>query len=337
MQSQTSPPAGLRFGTVAMKDMFVGMKDIPFFGYVRMGNFKEPFSLEELTSDSYVTFMERSLPNETFVGHRRVGIAAYRNSDCPRWHVGYGAFFNAVEEIEKERTNDLQGVDFVGRFAYLPMYANDGRQLLHLGVGVRYADEAEDLVRFRARPEVHETRMNAAFAGTLHQPNVRLIDTGDLVATDYFTANLEGALVMGPASIQSELFATRVADAGQDFYSGYVIGSYFLTGEHRSYKVSTAVFDRITPLENFWIVNTPDGRCLGTGAWEAAMRWSFLDLSGTGDDESGIQHDVTLGVNWYWNPYARMMFNYIHSWNSYSNGDPTGELDILAMRWQVDF
>jgi phosphate-selective porin OprO/OprP len=77
--------------------------------------------------------------------------------------------------------------------------------------------------------------------------------------------------------------------------------------------------------------------CIGTGAWEAAVRWSFLDLSGTPDFESGIQHDVTFGVNWYWNPYARMMFNYIHAANSYSNHGLLPDTDIFAIRWQVDF
>ena len=87
-------------------------------------------------------------------------------------------------------------------------------------------------------------------------------------------------------------------------------------------------------------MNTPEGRCVGTGAWELAFRWSALDISTTPDAESGVQNDITLGVNWYWNPYTRMMFNYIHSWNSYSAiliAPVTPELDILAVRWQFDF
>jgi phosphate-selective porin OprO/OprP len=158
-----------------------------------------------------------------------------------------------------------------------------------------------------------------------------------LIADDYTTANLEAALVMGPLSVQSELFATRVDDVGQDFYGGYVYGSYFLTGENRAYKVSSAAFDRVKPLENFWIVNTPEGRCVGTGAWELAFRYSFLDITGTADAESGVQNDITLGVNWYWNPYTRMMFNYIHAANTYSNNALNSDTDILALRWQVDF
>jgi phosphate-selective porin OprO/OprP len=124
---------------------------------------------------------------------------------------------------------------------------------------------------------------------------------------------------------------------GLDFYGGYVYGSFFLTGENRAYKVSSAAFDRVKPLENFWIVRTCDGTCVGTGALELTARWSFLDITGTTDFESGTQNDITIGANWYWNPYTRMMVNYIRAWNSYSNNALEAETDILALRWQVDF
>ena len=40
----------------------------------------------------------------------------------------------------------------------------------------------------------------------------------------------------------------------------------------------------------------------------------------------------------YWNPYARMMFNYIRADNTYSNAAGVNALtDIIALRWQVDF
>jgi phosphate-selective porin OprO/OprP len=307
---------------VSIKDMYVAINDIPVLGKVKMGHFKEPFSLEELTSSKYITFMERSLPN-AYARARNVGISATRHSDCPKWWIGYGAFFNDISDTAKERVDDNQGVDLAARGVWLPMYANDGRQLLHIGGGLVYVDDRNDEVRFRARPEVHE--------------GPRWVDSGTLVADDYATANLEAALVMGPFSVQAELFATRIDDVGQDFYGGYVYGSYFLTGENRAYKVSSAAFDRVKPLENFWIVNTPEGRCVGTGAWELAFRYSFLDITGTADAESGVQNDITLGVNWYWNPYTRMMFNYIHAANTYSNNALNSDTDILALRWQVDF
>ena len=79
------------------------------------------------------------------------------------------------------------------------------------------------------------------------------------------------------------------------------------------------------------------GAGVGPGAVELAARWSYLDLRGTGHANGGVQNDLTVGLNWYWNPYVRWTFNYIHSWTKYDNGDATAENDILGIRGQVDF
>jgi phosphate-selective porin OprO/OprP len=49
-------------GDADLKDAYLGLTDFPL-GKLRMGHFKEPFSLEELTSSKYITFLERALPN----------------------------------------------------------------------------------------------------------------------------------------------------------------------------------------------------------------------------------------------------------------------------------
>jgi phosphate-selective porin OprO/OprP len=267
------------------------------------------------------------------VALRRVGIACYNHSDCPRWAFQAGIFFEDVDPLMKERVADEQGIEIALRGVWLPMYANEGRQLLHVGAGLDYVDDADDIIYFGYRPEVHEAPITSA--GNVY-----------IGPDDYFRVNLEGALVMGPASLQAELFATRVRDNGLDYYGAYVQSSFFLTGENRGYNPHLGVFDRVTPLENFWIVNTPEGRCIGTGAWEAAIRWSWVDVSDIAPggilfpgpvDLAGTENNLTLGLNWYWNPYTRMMFNYIHAWDAYSVGGQRPGLDIMALRWQVDF
>jgi len=322
------------FEGVSLKDVFFGINYVPGLGYVRFGHFKEPFSLEELTSSNFISFMERALPNEVFVPGRKVGVAAYNhNSDESLVWAG-GVFFNDIDDVLKERVTDNQGIDLTGRIVATPYFCEGGRYLLHLGAGITYAHLAFDdepgenpVARFRARPEVHE--------------GPRWIDTGELAVDDYYVANLEAATVWGPLSLQSELFYTKtngiLGTPDQEFWGAYAFASYFLTGENRLYERKEGCFGRVTPFTNFWIVPTAEGTDIGWGAWEVLARWSYLDLNNTPDDESGLQNDATFGLNWYWNPYTRMMFNYIHSWSNYQNGDPTAENDIVGVRLQVDF
>jgi phosphate-selective porin OprO and OprP len=315
-------------GWVSMKDAYVGIHEVPFFGYVRFGNYKEPFSLEELTSSKYITFLERSLPTVLWAPSRHVGVTAYRHTESEDATLAYGVFFNDISQTEKERIGDAQGIDFATRATWLPYCGCDGRSLLHLGAGYVYRDDRDDSYNFRSRPEVHE--------------GDRLVATGNLDLRHFQTMNLETASVHGPFSVQSELFYTQTDGingvADMDFYGGYVFLSYFLTGEHRPYKKSKGVFDRVKPFTNFWIVPTSDGPSAGWGAWELTTRYSFVDLQDPTltNDIRGQLHDLTVGMNWYWNPHTRMMFNWIHA---YGDMDVHGQTntDILSMRMQVDF
>jgi len=306
---------------VAIKDMYVGIHEIPVLGYVRFGHFKAPMSLEELTSSKFITFMERSVPTILVPG-RNVGVCSYNNFRGDAIHLSYGAFFNDISPAQKERVDDAQGIEFAIRGVWTPVHTANGRGLIHLGGGYRYVDDRDDSVRFRSRPEVHE--------------GSHYIDTDDMAAGDYNVLNAELAGVYGPLSLQSEVYVTRVNNTvggDTDLYGAYVYGSYFLTGESRNYKRKSAIFGRVKPHTNFWVVRTSHGPAAGWGAWELAARWSYLDLSDCG---AGQLNDVTSGVNWYWNPHTRIMLNWIHPFGS-DEAAGAGDADILAMRMQVDF
>ena len=64
------------------KDVYFDVKELPFVQNVRVGHFKEPFGLEQQTSDRFTTFMERSMCDEGFiVPARNIGTMLYGVSE----------------------------------------------------------------------------------------------------------------------------------------------------------------------------------------------------------------------------------------------------------------
>ena len=317
--------------STAFKDVYIQINELPLLRHVRVVHFKEPFGLEQLTSSNHITFMERSLADEGgFVPGRNSGVMAHDTyaDEYGTWAIG--CFFSEmISEPPVIRTNK-GGLALTMRGTYLPLYdeATDGRRLWHLGVGYSYRDTPDDLARFRQRPECH---LADYIVDTRFIPDV----------PSWQILGAETAYVNGPFSVQAEWNASFVArDIDEDlfYHGGYVYFSYFLTGEHRVYNRNGGCFDRVEPFENFFRVRDCHG-CVrtGKGAWELAYRCSFIDLSEfvTLVNRPGRVWDHTIGINWYLNPYTRVMFNYVNSTLNDDLGD--GSLSIFQMRTQIDF
>ncbi len=120
------------------------------------------------------------------------------------------------------------------------------------------------------------------------------------------------------------------------FHGGYFYVAYFLTGEYMPWDRETGTLERVVPYENFFSVRDCDCNVRrGLGAWQIAARYSYADLNDqniTGGDGSSF----TLGLNWLWNPYTRLQFNYIVG---EIEREPlgSGDYQILGMRLMVDF
>ncbi|MCY4389362.1 MAG: porin [Desulfurellaceae bacterium] len=307
------------------KDAYIQIKKVPMAGNFTVGHFKEPFSLEELTSSKYITFMERSLPN-VFSSGRNLGVRLNRSFMDKRATAAFG-FFRQGNPADTSSTFGNSGTyNATTRLTMLPWYVEKGRQLVHLGLSYRHAFHDEnERIRFRQRPEAHL--------------GPRLVETPrfHVEDVDYFAP--EVALVYGPASLQFE-WMSALADrpTGEDLhYNGYYIfGSFFLTGEHRPYKTSSGAFNRVKPKKNF------DWKG-GYGALELAARYSMIDLNDE-DMNGGELSNFTFGVNWYLNPNVRIMLNYVRAMLDEDDcyykgdmGDHCGDADIVQARFQVDF
>jgi phosphate-selective porin OprO/OprP len=99
-------------------------------------------------------------------------------------------------------------------------------------------------------------------------------------------------------------------------------------------------FDRVKPLENFFWVPGDGGSFLGTGAWQVGARYNLLDLDDHGI-HGGVLHNLTVGLNWFWNPNTKWQFNYIATYRDVSRttqfADGSGWIHGWGMRLAQDF
>jgi len=294
-------------GNVVLKDVYMGLKKLGRAGTLKAGHFKEPFGLEELTSSKYMTFIERA---QGFAPSRNSGIGVSNAAFDKRLFWALGIF----------RTTNDQGADrkdggyaFTVRLAGIVVHDKERGLLVHVGVGFSFRDV--DSVRYRFRPG----------PGT----GDRSVDTGSIASDDVTLAGFELAAVWRSLSVQFELMLADVNTPGgsdPQFLAWYVQVSYFITGESRRYKKGS--FGRVKPKKNFH-----DGGG-GLGAWEVAVRFDTADLNDSG--VTGGQQDlITGGVNWHWNPNARVMLNVVHA--DVSGTSPSGTITSVIVRFQFDF
>jgi phosphate-selective porin OprO and OprP len=290
--------------SITMKDAYIRYTGLPS-GSLTIGQFKQPFSLEELTSSKYITFMERSLPNAFAIG-RRVGIGYANFGD----RFGFQA--SVFGQSAGAGDNGDEGFGAGARVTFTPL--REDQRLVHLGLAISSESPEDDItsaVRFRARPESHVS-------------DVRLVDTGTLSNVDSIgRIGIEAAAVFGAFSIQSEYITTAISrDTGfadYDLDGYYVYGSWFLTGESRPYK--NGAFGRVSPGAD-------------TGAWELALRYSELNLN-DGSLAGGEERNISLGVNYYLSRNLRFMGNYIIVDTDAAAGDD--DPNVLQFRVSMDF
>lgn len=287
---------------------------------VSVGNFKEPFGLETLTSNNDITFMERAL-SDTFSPERNTGIAASHAGEG--WTVAAGLFGGNIND-----SVDRGGIAGTGRVTWTPIRSDE--TVLHLGLAGSYRslDRAGPSVSFDSTPESALSR-------------VSLVDTGALDgARTIRRVGLEAAGAHGPFRVQAEYGATEVDRAGRPsarLQGGYVYGAWVLNGTAPDYSTAGGV---ATEVAVFRRVKPTDGQRVsqgGIGVFELAARYSAIDLDSR-DVRGGVEQDVTLALNWYPEPFIRVMANYVHAW--VDAAAPTRRdtvADIGQVRLQLSF
>jgi phosphate-selective porin OprO/OprP len=286
------------------------------------GNFKEPFSFEQLMSNNDILFMERSLA-DTFTPSRNTGFAIGTHGD--NWTVSGGVFGGNVNaSVERG------GLAGTVRATYAPILTET--EVLHLGIAGSYRslDRTGPDLSFGTTPE-----------SFLFQTSLVDTDTIDR-ARAIGRLGFEFAWASGPFRIQAEYIATQVertATRDVAFQGGYVQAAWVINGKSPRYALDA---DTATEIGVFKRVQPGSGQRVsqgGIGVFEVAARYSAVDLSSR-DIRGGFQQDVTAGLNWYPEPFVRVMTNYIHAWADPMADGVTGrraDADIGQVRLQIAF
>lgn len=334
------------FGRPTFTDVWLEVTHVPVLGFVKVGQWKQPFGLETVTSVRYQTFMERSSLFQTFQAFRHIGIGTYNYSE-DEMTTWAGSVFKTGNDQFGGDIGDNAGVSAAGRITHLPWYeqADDGSlYYLHVGGAFWHGNPGNDKFRYASIPEFYIGSFGASAANPLGTskvpiPNVAngtppFVDTGTFALNNFTHFGGEVLWVQGPLSVQSEAMLAVVNPIGeaQRHYKGaYATVSYFLTGESRPYDRKAGALDRVKPLQNF----RTDTGC-GWGAWELASRYSYIDLNDGKFNNGGRMDDWTTGVNWYLNPYTKFQANYV---KSFVNNPTFGHsyANMFGLRAQVDF
>ncbi|WP_417478230.1 OprO/OprP family phosphate-selective porin [Maricaulis sp.] len=281
-------------------------------GSVRVGNFKTMNSMEEQTSSLNMSFMERGLLTDIFGIDRRLGAAYFWSND--NFTVSAGLYGGKMEDnFQLAEADDSSA--FAGRLTWHT--ETDAGTTLHLGASFRSLDY-DGGARLRDRPQAHLANNFATADYRTGQP-LGEAESSDLIA-------LEAAIIRGPFWAHGE-FARMTLDgpAGDPaFDSGFASLGYILTGETRGYRGSSGVFGGISPNSAL--------SAGGHGAWEIAARADYADM---GDAGLGTIETLTLGINWYVERYARVMFNYVSGEHDAPTYTETS--DVAQLRLQVGF
>ena len=223
----------------------------------------------------------------------------------PRAHVlwNLGAFTNWLSEGE---TFSYYQHQVVGRLAYVRMDSDTGGKLLHLGAALHVGRPEHDTLQLKSKPE--------AF------PAPNFIDTGKFPATSGTIGGVEAYYRSGSWLYGTEYYLERVGSTEHRdpvFHGGDIFVSWLVTGETRRYAAPMGTFKAISPSRPVW-----QG---GPGAWEAVLRFSYIDL----DSDSlrgGKLWRVTPMVNWHLNDQARLEMSY-----------GVGGLDRFGIRGVTEF
>ena len=294
-------------GRPSFVDVWGEQTELPFFGTIRIGQFRQPGTMDSWTSVRHLEFLERSLPFQALDPFRRVGLMSYAMSEDERTTWAYSVygtgltFFNGTGTTYSTlgdtrggtQIGDSGGVSVSGRLTHLLYYDDlaQGRYLLHVGGGYSFSEIGGSgttgtfAKTYNSRPLPEFFVGDLAGGGLTVAGTPVVVDSGRFAANSFNFYHTELAGNYGSAHFQTEFMCSTVNQRNGPavIYPGaYFQCGYFLTGESCQYLKQAGVLDyNVAPYSDFFGVGRRKWSIGGWGAWEVAFRWSWVDLSGS--------------------------------------------------------
>jgi phosphate-selective porin OprO/OprP len=286
-----------------------------------MGQFKMPFSLEQLQSSNNIDFMERSLIGQTegeFIPAKETGFMVH---GIPKPGLTWAV---AASRGRANKSTAVDSTDLIGRatvnFAEI---VQNKDYVAHLGLGYSTGTIKTGVTPASGRTEGRAS--SAFFTG----PAL----SGD---TERTRQGIEAAFAWKGIKLQGEKFNFKYDPAtgsGQEIQGHYVQAVYNLTGETHAYK--DGAFGWVKPNSPF----TANG---GTGAWQIGVRASEFDADGITvvAGKTTRATALTYGLTWFLNDNARVMLNYVDTKFGAPVGTSGSRVDgekVVMLRGQLSF
>ncbi len=321
-------------GGSRLNDGFMNIRYWPQ-AQLKFGQFKVPFSMEELTSDNWIDFVERSIANK-LAPSRDIGAMLHGGLYDQLFYYQLGVF----NGYKLNQTNDPDsGKDFAFRLVVAPFIQTGHKAIegLRFAGALTYGDE--DLTKdqwwnsgsFKTAAET----TYLSFATGVRQDGDR-IRTGLELYWDWGSTAFKGEYIV------TQLDGLKIGSQSNDFdlKGGYFSISHYLTGEKFKYKNGQP--GRTIPLNKF------ESGTSGWGAWQIGARWEFLEADQGLFDQGYVDSTVytdktdgyTFGINWYPNEMVRFMLNYYHLEFDDAitvKGEQIDYEDVILTRFQIVF
>jgi len=306
---------GVINGAFSLDTLSFTISDVRYVGTLQVGQLDPPMSIDALGPSVGRPFLEKSLAVEALVPSAKAGVLVANRTAAQdvTWAIGW--FADGTNTEDGENNNSPTRVS--GRLTWLAFPGDEAVPLLHLGAYASYMYSANRRIRYNTRAESNWAP--------------KLFDTGPIDGTGAVVLGNELAAAHGPWSLQGEVLVAQVQGATTgtaDFSGAYVLGTWSLTGEPRPYDRTRGLFGTVAPRRPVRLGSW------NPGAWEAALRLSYLDLV-DGAVRGGRGLEVMPGLSWYLTRNLRLQLEY--GYTHVTDGPQNGNLHLVQTRFDLNW